>query len=261
MIPANLLAFVCWYTACTIHAYLGFTFRHGFIPWATSERLGGFLGASRDCGAHCGTHTDADAIPVAGNRSHDGRRGVVPRARYASAEGTGSRRANRVVRGRLRCVRVRAVRHVVPARMAGPDGQRRLGLVGISLGFVGIFIEIWAVWHSRFSFAKPAARRLVKTGPYRGTASDLQRRLPRIHRTPDDTSDGSACLALTGWAVCIGMRMRYEEAILTQAFPEDVTTDYRRRVGALVPWPAGEKTEDRGTTAKSVPYCRPACRW
>ena len=46
-------------------------------------------------------------------------------------------------------------------------------------------------------------------------------------------------IALTGWAVCIGMRMRYEEAILTQAFPEDYA-DYRRRVGALVPWPAGE---------------------
>jgi len=31
--------------------------------------------------------------------------------------------------------------------------------------------------------------------------------------------------------------MRYEEAILTQAFPEDYA-DYRRRVGALGPWPA-----------------------
>jgi protein-S-isoprenylcysteine O-methyltransferase Ste14 len=29
--------------------------------------------------------------------------------------------------------------------------------------------------------------------------------------------------------------MRYEEAILTQAFPEDYA-DYRRRVGALLPW-------------------------
>ena len=43
-------------------------------------------------------------------------------------------------------------------------------------------------------------------------------------------------IALTGWAVCIGMRMRYEEAILTKAFPEDYA-DYRRRVGALLPWP------------------------
>ncbi len=43
-----------------------------------------------------------------------------------------------------------------------------LGLIGIALGFVGIFIEIWAVWHLRFSFAtEPAARRLVTTGPYR----------------------------------------------------------------------------------------------
>jgi hypothetical protein len=46
-------------------------------------------------------------------------------------------------------------------------------------------------------------------------------------------------IALSGWAVCIGMRMRYEEAILTKAFPEDYA-EYRRRVGALVPW--GEMT-------------------
>jgi hypothetical protein len=37
------------------------------------------------------------------------------------------------------------------------------------------------------------------------------------------------------------MRMRYEEAILTQAFAEDYG-EYRRRVGALVPWPASEMT-------------------
>jgi protein-S-isoprenylcysteine O-methyltransferase Ste14 len=30
--------------------------------------------------------------------------------------------------------------------------------------------------------------------------------------------------------------MRYEEAILTQAFPD--YADYRRRVGAILPWPA-----------------------
>ena len=45
-------------------------------------------------------------------------------------------------------------------------------------------------------------------------------------------------IALTGWAVCIGMRMRYEEAILTPGVPLDYA-EYRRRVGALVPWPAG----------------------
>jgi len=42
-------------------------------------------------------------------------------------------------------------------------------------------------------------------------------------------------LALAVWAVCIHFRMRYEEAILTEAFPEDYA-DYRRRVGALMPW-------------------------
>ena len=95
------------------------------------------------------------------------------------------------------------------------------------------------MWHLRFSFAtEPAARRLVKTGPYRlarhpiycgGCLAYIG--LLMTHPTVP------LAIALTGWAVCIGMRMRYEEAILTQAFPEDYA-DYRRRVGALVPWPA-----------------------
>jgi protein-S-isoprenylcysteine O-methyltransferase Ste14 len=116
-----------------------------------------------------------------------------------------------------------------------------LGLFGISLGFVGIFIEIWAVWHLRFSFAtEPAARRLVKTGPYRLARHPIYSDacLPYIGLLMTHPTVPLA-IALTGWAVCIGMRMRYEEVILTQAFPEDYA-DYRRRVGALVPWPAGE---------------------
>jgi len=112
-----------------------------------------------------------------------------------------------------------------------------LGLAGIAIGLIGVFVEIWAVWHLRFAFAtEPAARRLVMSGPY------------RLARHPIYTG---ACLAylgmlmthptaplaivLGGWAVCIGLRMRYEEAILTQAFPD--YAEYRRRVGALVPWP------------------------
>jgi protein-S-isoprenylcysteine O-methyltransferase Ste14 len=113
-----------------------------------------------------------------------------------------------------------------------------LGLTGIALGLLGIFIEIWAVWHLRFAFAtEPAARRLVMTGPY------------RLARHPIYTGGCLAYLglimshptmplaiALGAWAVCIGLRMRYEETILTQAFPD--YADYRRRVGAIMPWPA-----------------------
>lgn len=111
-----------------------------------------------------------------------------------------------------------------------------LGLTGIACGVMGVFVEIWAVWHLRFAFAtEPAARRLVTTGPY------------RLARHPIYTGGCLAYLglflthptlplaiALGGWAVCIVLRMRFEEAILTQAFPD--YADYRRRVGALVPW-------------------------
>jgi protein-S-isoprenylcysteine O-methyltransferase Ste14 len=42
--------------------------------------------------------------------------------------------------------------------------------------------------------------------------------------------------------------MRYEEAILTQAFPADYG-EYRRRVGALVPWPATMSAKDPAPAA------------
>jgi protein-S-isoprenylcysteine O-methyltransferase Ste14 len=39
--------------------------------------------------------------------------------------------------------------------------------------------------------------------------------------------------------VCIRLRMHYEEAILTSAFPE--YADYRRRVGPLMTWPGAAR--------------------
>jgi protein-S-isoprenylcysteine O-methyltransferase Ste14 len=114
-----------------------------------------------------------------------------------------------------------------------------LALTALALGLLGIFIQIWAVWHLRFAFAtEPAARRLITTGPYRlarhpiysgGCLSYLG--LIMSHPT------WPLALALAGWAVCIRLRMRYEEAILTRVFPDDYA-EYRRRVSALVPLPA-----------------------
>jgi protein-S-isoprenylcysteine O-methyltransferase Ste14 len=120
-----------------------------------------------------------------------------------------------------------------------------LGLTGIAMGLLGVFIEIWAVWHLRFAFAtEPAARRLVTTGPYRlarhpiySGASLAYGGLFMTHPT------APLAVALIGWAVCIALRMRFEEAILTQAFPEDYAA-YRRRVGALVPWPVAVNAKD-----------------
>jgi protein-S-isoprenylcysteine O-methyltransferase Ste14 len=119
-----------------------------------------------------------------------------------------------------------------------------VGLIGFAFGILGIFIEIWAVWHLRFAFAtEPAARRLVTTGPYRlvrhpvysgGSLAYLGLLMTR--------PTAALALAIAVWAVCIACRMRYEEAILTKAFPD--YTDYRHRVGALVPWPFAPTPKD-----------------
>jgi protein-S-isoprenylcysteine O-methyltransferase Ste14 len=119
-----------------------------------------------------------------------------------------------------------------------------MGLTGFAFGILGIFVEIWAVWHLRFAFAtEPAARRLVTTGPYRlvrhpvysgGCLAYLGLLMSR--------PTVPLALAIAVWAVCIACRMRYEEAILTKAFPD--YAKYRRRVGALLPWPSALTPED-----------------
>jgi protein-S-isoprenylcysteine O-methyltransferase Ste14 len=111
-----------------------------------------------------------------------------------------------------------------------------VGLAGIALALIGTFLEIWAVCHLRFAFStEPAARRLVTSGPYRLARHPIYSGgclvylgLLLTHPTIP------LMVALLAWGMCIGFRMRYEEAILTQAFPE--YEDYRRRVGALLPW-------------------------
>jgi protein-S-isoprenylcysteine O-methyltransferase Ste14 len=110
-----------------------------------------------------------------------------------------------------------------------------LSMVGVLLGVLGLSLEIWAIWHLKFAFAtEPAARRLVTTGPYRWSRHPIY---------------SGGCMAYVGllmtrptlpiamafivWAICMRMRMHYEEAILSSVFP--AYADYRQRVSAIIP--------------------------
>lgn len=111
-----------------------------------------------------------------------------------------------------------------------------VGLAGIALALIGTFLEIWAVCHLRFAFStEPAARRLVTSGPYRLARHPIYSGACLVYLGLLLTHPTMAVvMALLAWGMCIRFRMRYEETILTQAFPE--YEEYRRRVGALVPW-------------------------
>jgi protein-S-isoprenylcysteine O-methyltransferase Ste14 len=116
-----------------------------------------------------------------------------------------------------------------------PTTDTRFQAASILCGLVGVFFEIWAIWHLRRAFAtEPAARRLITTGPY------------QFSRHPIYTGAVFAqlgvllgyptlpiAIAIAGWAACTRMRVHYEEAALLEAFPEYAS--YRQRVSALVP--------------------------
>jgi protein-S-isoprenylcysteine O-methyltransferase Ste14 len=127
-------------------------------------------------------------------------------------------------------------------------GNPTILVTGVLLGVSGVFVEIWAIWHLKFAFAtEPAARRLVMSGPYRLARHPIYSgaclaQLGLLMTRPTV----AMALVLVGWAICIRMRMRYEEAILSGAFPE--YADYRRRVGALMTWPAPQPGRLAGAT-------------
>jgi len=121
-----------------------------------------------------------------------------------------------------------------PALVAGTT-ERAVQVAGASLWLCGLVLGFWPLWHLRTAFSvEPAARQLVTAGPYQIA------RHP-IYASYLLTFTGFLLLHLTVpmalvtglWFFLTGVRMRYEEQVLTATFPE--YRSYREQVGALGP--------------------------
>jgi protein-S-isoprenylcysteine O-methyltransferase Ste14 len=114
-----------------------------------------------------------------------------------------------------------------------PTPHYGLRWAGAMLWLAAAVLCLWPLWSLRRSFSlEPEARTLVTTGPY------------RLARHPIYTvyllMNGGIllrhltvpiALVLVAWVVLLLLRVRYEEGVLTAAFPE--YREYRRRVRAF----------------------------
>jgi protein-S-isoprenylcysteine O-methyltransferase Ste14 len=125
-----------------------------------------------------------------------------------------------------------------------PGGTRRDGLILFAdlLATAGLAYSVWGLAYLRRSFSIiPEARRLVTGGPY------------ALSRHPVYVGEIATAvgvnLATGGWLsfaaiayfiVCEVLRMRWEERILTQVFPNDYPP-YARRVPRYLPNPLARR--------------------
>ncbi len=111
-----------------------------------------------------------------------------------------------------------------------------LRLGGATLWLAGAVLVAASVWYLRRSFSiEPAARRLITSGPYR-----LARHPIYLGYLIQYTAiwmlypTASLAIALGCWFTVLLPRMRFEEQVLSAAFPQDYA-EYARRVGPF--WP------------------------
>lgn len=105
--------------------------------------------------------------------------------------------------------------------------------IGTGLWVVGTLWTAYAVWHMRYAFSiEPAARRLITSGPYKVARHPVYTgyfaQYAGMLLTFPSVAFG---LAIFVWSLLMADRMRHEELVLSEAFPE--YDAYRRRVGAL----------------------------
>jgi protein-S-isoprenylcysteine O-methyltransferase Ste14 len=114
-----------------------------------------------------------------------------------------------------------------------PTGEPCVRLIGSVLWAIGAVLSLWPLWSLRRSFSlEPEARHLVTTGPYRLARHPIYTVYLLIntgillrHLTVP------FALVLAFWFATLLLRIRYEEGVLTTAFPEYPA--YRRRVRAF----------------------------
>jgi protein-S-isoprenylcysteine O-methyltransferase Ste14 len=116
-----------------------------------------------------------------------------------------------------------------------PTPNETLRFLGGYLWLISTLVGIWPVWQMRRSFSlEPEARSLVTSGPFRFARHPIYAVYIVnfigiwLHSV---TPAFTAVMAL--WFVLLLIRVRYEERVLAEAFPE--YADYRRRVGAFGP--------------------------
>jgi protein-S-isoprenylcysteine O-methyltransferase Ste14 len=125
-----------------------------------------------------------------------------------------------------------------------PGGTRRDGLILFAdlLATAGLAYSVWGLAYLRRSFSIiPEARRLVTGGPYAFSRHPVY--LGEIATAVGvnlATGGWLSAVAIAYFIVCEVLRMRWEERILAQVFPNDYPA-YARRVPRYLPNPFAKR--------------------
>ncbi len=118
-----------------------------------------------------------------------------------------------------------------PAHTSNPN----ILTLGSTLWIIGMLFSAIVTWHLRHAFSiVPQARTLVTTGPY----SYARHPLYGCYLLRDAggvllTQSPVFLAGYVAWFLIMLVRIRYEESVLTQTFPE--YADYRKRVWMFSP--------------------------
>lgn len=118
---------------------------------------------------------------------------------------------------------------LLPVQSSGAE------MFAVIMGVLGLAFSFWAVWHLGPAFSiVPEARRLVQSGPYRWVRHPLYLAGFLIGLGLLGASFSPSSLGLfLGFVGCQGLRMEYEERVLSEGLLE--YPQYRQRTWALLP--------------------------